>query len=70
MPPRAVWQFSTLHGGLDVMREVPGGAPDAELSEESSPSVLSRARSVHPISIDLSSSLTEAEFSTKFTTLR
>ncbi|MDQ3501840.1 MAG: hypothetical protein M3488_12920, partial [Actinomycetota bacterium] len=34
MLPRAtIWQFSTPHGGLDVMHEVPGGAPYAELRE-------------------------------------
>lgn len=33
MLPRAtIWQFSTRDGGIDVLREVPGGAPFAELS--------------------------------------
>jgi hypothetical protein len=34
MLPRAtLWQFSTRDGGIDVMHEVPGGRPYAELSE-------------------------------------
>jgi Nucleotidyl transferase AbiEii toxin, Type IV TA system len=34
MLPRAtVWQFATREGGVDVMHEVPGGRPYAELSE-------------------------------------
>jgi hypothetical protein len=34
MLPRAtIWQFATRDGGIDVMNEVPGGAPYAELSE-------------------------------------
>jgi hypothetical protein len=34
MLPRAtIWQFTTRDGGIDVMREVPGGRPYAELSE-------------------------------------
>lgn len=34
MLPRAtIWQFATRDGGIDVMHEVPGGAPYAELSE-------------------------------------
>jgi hypothetical protein len=33
MLPRAtIWQFSTRDGGIDVMREVPGGRPYEELS--------------------------------------
>lgn len=36
MLPRATfWQFTTRDGGIDVMREVPGGAPYAELSDRS-----------------------------------
>jgi hypothetical protein len=34
MLPRAtLWQFSTPDGGVDVMHEVPGGRPYAELSQ-------------------------------------
>ena len=34
MLPRAtIWQFATRDGGIDVMHEVPGGAPYPELSE-------------------------------------
>jgi hypothetical protein len=34
MLPRAtIWQFITRDGGVDVMHEVPGGEPYAELSE-------------------------------------
>ena len=34
MLPRAtLWQFSTRDGGIDVMHEVPGGRPYAELSK-------------------------------------
>jgi hypothetical protein len=34
MLPRAtIWQFATRDGGIDVMREVPGGRSYAELSE-------------------------------------
>jgi hypothetical protein len=34
MLPRAtIWQFVTRDGGIDVMREVPGGRPYAELSD-------------------------------------
>jgi predicted nucleotidyltransferase len=34
MLPRAtIWQFATRDGGIDVMHEVPGGSPYAELSE-------------------------------------
>lgn len=34
MLPRAtIWQFATRDGGIDVMREVPGGSPYDELSE-------------------------------------
>lgn len=34
MLPRAtIWQFVTRDGGVDVMHEVPGGRPYAELSE-------------------------------------
>jgi hypothetical protein len=34
MLPRAtIWQFATRDGGIDVMHEVPGGRPYAELSE-------------------------------------
>ena len=34
MLPRAtLWQFATRDGGIDVMHEVPGGRPYAELSE-------------------------------------
>lgn len=36
MLPRAtIWQFTTRDGGIDVMHEVPGGAPFAELSDRS-----------------------------------
>jgi hypothetical protein len=28
-----IWQFATPDGGIDVMHEVPGGRPYAELSE-------------------------------------
>jgi hypothetical protein len=36
MLPRAtIWQFATRDGGIDVMHDVPGGAPYAELSERS-----------------------------------
>ena len=34
MLPRAtIWQFATRDGGIDVIHEVPGGRPYAELSE-------------------------------------
>lgn len=34
MLPRAtIWQFATRDGGVDVMHEVPGGRPYAELSK-------------------------------------
>ncbi len=33
LPRAAVWQFVTRDGGIDVMREVPGGRPYAELSD-------------------------------------
>jgi hypothetical protein len=34
MLPRAtIWQFATRDGGIDVMHEVPGGRPYAELSD-------------------------------------
>jgi hypothetical protein len=34
MLPRAtIWQFATRDGGIDVMHEVPGGRPYAELSK-------------------------------------
>jgi predicted nucleotidyltransferase len=34
MLPRAtIWQFTTRDGGIDVMHEVPGGLPFAELRE-------------------------------------
>lgn len=34
MLPRAtIWQFATRDGGIDVMHEVPGGPPYAELRE-------------------------------------
>jgi hypothetical protein len=34
MLPRAtIWQFASRDGGIDVMHEVPGGRPYAELSE-------------------------------------
>ena len=34
MLPRAtIWQFSSRDGGIDVMHEVPGGRPFAELSK-------------------------------------
>jgi hypothetical protein len=34
MLPRAtIWQFATRDGGIDVMQEVPGGRPFAELRE-------------------------------------
>lgn len=34
MLPRAtLWQFVTRHGGIDVMQEVPGARPYAELSD-------------------------------------
>jgi predicted nucleotidyltransferase len=34
MLPRAtIWQFATRDGGIDVMREVPGGSPYSVLSE-------------------------------------
>jgi hypothetical protein len=36
MLPRAtIWQFTTRDGGIDVMHEVPGGSPYAELSARS-----------------------------------
>lgn len=36
MLPRAtIWQFTTRDGGIDVMHEVPGGSPYAELSDRS-----------------------------------
>jgi len=35
MLPRAtIWQFSTKDGGIDVMREVPGGREFGELSDD------------------------------------
>jgi hypothetical protein len=33
LPKATTWQFATRDGGIDVMREVPGGRPYAELSE-------------------------------------
>lgn len=33
LPLAAIWQFVTRDGGIDVMHEVPGGRPYAELSE-------------------------------------
>ena len=33
MLPRAIWQFVTRDGGIDVMHEVPGGRSFTELSE-------------------------------------
>lgn len=36
MLPRAtIWQFTTRDGGIDVMHEVPGGAPYEELRDRS-----------------------------------
>ena len=32
LPKSTIWQFGTRDGGIDVMREVPGGRPYAELS--------------------------------------
>jgi hypothetical protein len=32
LPRATIWQFTTRDGGLDVMHEVPGGRPYAELS--------------------------------------
>lgn len=32
LPRAAIWQFVTREGGIDVMHEVPGGRPYAELS--------------------------------------
>jgi hypothetical protein len=33
LPKATIWQFVTRDGGIDVMHEVPGGRPYAELSE-------------------------------------
>ncbi len=33
LPRSTIWQFATRDGGIDVMHEVPGGRPYAELSE-------------------------------------
>lgn len=33
LPKATIWQFATRDGGIDVMHEVPGGRPYAELSE-------------------------------------
>lgn len=33
LPQATIWQFATPVGGVDVMHEVPGGRPYAELSE-------------------------------------
>lgn len=32
LPRSIIWQFSSRHGGIDVMHEVPGGAPFDELA--------------------------------------
>jgi hypothetical protein len=32
MLPKAIWQFATRDGGIDVLHEVPGGRPYEELS--------------------------------------
>lgn len=33
LPQATIWQFATRDGGIDVMHEVPGGRPYAELRE-------------------------------------
>lgn len=33
LPRATIWQFETRDGGIDVMHEVPGGAPFDELSD-------------------------------------
>jgi uncharacterized nucleotidyltransferase DUF6036 len=33
LPKATIWQFVTRDGGIDVMHEVPGGRPYADLSE-------------------------------------
>jgi len=33
LPRSTIWQFATRDGGVDVMHEVPGGGPYAELSQ-------------------------------------
>jgi hypothetical protein len=33
LPRATIWQFATRDGGIDVMHEVPGGAPFEDLSE-------------------------------------
>jgi Nucleotidyl transferase AbiEii toxin, Type IV TA system len=33
LPRSTIWQFASRDGGIDVMHEVPGGRPYAELSE-------------------------------------
>ena len=33
LPKATIWQFATRDGGIDVMHEVPGGRPYAELSQ-------------------------------------
>lgn len=33
LPKSTIWQFATRDGGIDIMREVPGGGPYPELSE-------------------------------------
>lgn len=33
LPRAAIWQFATRDGGIDVMHEVPAGAPFEQLSE-------------------------------------
>jgi hypothetical protein len=33
LPRAAIWQFVTRDGGIDVMHDVPGGRPYAELSD-------------------------------------
>lgn len=33
LPKATIWQFVTRDGGIDVMHEVPGGRPYAELSQ-------------------------------------
>lgn len=33
LPKATIWQFATRDGGIDVMHEVPGGRPYAELSD-------------------------------------
>jgi hypothetical protein len=33
LPRSTIWQFATRDGGVDVMHEVPGGAPYSALSE-------------------------------------